>query len=125
MPLQITGRRCDVSKSDRYYIEKKIVRVRRLLDQIDEMVVTFEAGKREYIVEVTVRAGTLHAVSKGVDGTSRSAIDKAIDKVVAQINRAKDKRSGNKMHSPESIRVPAEEEDIEDEGEGDDEEGAA
>lgn len=121
MPLQITGRRCDVSKSDRYYIEKKIVRVRRLLDQIDEMVVTLEVGKRDHIVEVSVRAGTLHAVGKGTDGTSRSAIDKAIDKVVAQISRAKDKRSGNKMHSPESIRIPVEEEAIEEE----DEEGAA
>ena len=98
MPLQITGRHIDVTEEQRSYIEKKIGRLRRHFDQIDELAVIISVNRSEHNVEINFRAGTIHAFTKSTDPKPLAAIDKAIDKLEAQVAKAKDKRWGNKKH---------------------------
>jgi ribosomal subunit interface protein len=104
MPLQITGRHTEVSQSDRDYLERKMPRIRRLFDRIDEMSVVFIAEKLEHLVEINFRAGHIHAFAKGSGATPMAAIDKAVDKLLAKIAKERDKKFGNKMHQGDTIR---------------------
>jgi ribosomal subunit interface protein len=104
MPLQITGRHTEVSQADRDYLERKMPRIRRLFDPIDEMAVVFIAEKLEHVVEINFRARHIHAFAKGSAATSRAAIDKAVDKLLAKIAKERDRKFGNKIHQGETIR---------------------
>lgn len=111
MPLQITGRHTHITERQRSYIEKKVERFRRHFGEIDEFVVTVAAEKREHVVEISLRAGNIHIMSKGSDADSHAAIDKAVDKLEAQVPKAKDKRSGNKKHFGRPLVRSADEEE--------------
>lgn len=99
MAIQITGRHVEVSAQDRKYIEKRITRVAKHIDQVDEVSVVISAEKHSHIVEINFRARTIHAFAKGTDSGIRAAFDKSIDKVELQVTRAKDRMTGNRKHA--------------------------
>lgn len=113
MPLQITGRHVEVSPEDRDYLEKKVPRVRRLFERIDEFAVVFLTEKRDHVVEINFRAGQFHLFTKGSGSTAKAAIDKAMDKLLAQASKARDRKFGNKIHAGETIRAANEVEEPE------------
>lgn len=113
MPLQITGRHTEVSQQDRDYLEKKVPRIQRLFDRIDEFSVVFIAEKKGFVVEINFRAGQIRAFTKGAGETTKAALDVAIERLHAQLAKAREKKFGNKIHSGETIRAaerPEEEE---------------
>jgi putative sigma-54 modulation protein len=100
MPLQITGRHLTVTAQQRNYIEKKLARLRRHFGDIDELAVTIGMEKKRHVVEISFRAGSIQAFTKGADdGNSLVAIDQATDRLEAQVGKARDKRWRDKKHS--------------------------
>lgn len=98
MSLHITGRHLDLPQRAKGYIEKKMVRLERHFDRIDDVAVTVAAEKNSHLAEINFSAGTIHAFTKGAGATPYAAIDKAFDKLEIQITKAKEKRNGNKKH---------------------------
>ncbi len=113
MPLQITGRHTEVSQKDRDYLEKKLPRIRRLCDRIDELAVVFALEKKAHVVEINFRSGTIHVFTKASAETVTAAIDRAVDKVHSQVAKAREKKFGNKIHATKTIRSPVESIDVE------------
>jgi len=98
MPLQITGRHISVTPELRDYIEKKVPRMNRLLDPIDEIQFILSAGKLDHTAEINFRAGTIKTFTKCSNADPKAAIDNAVDTAVLQIRKAMEKRGGNKKH---------------------------
>lgn len=107
MPLQITGRHHDVTETEKAYIEKKVRRIEKHFDRIQEIAFILEAAKVESHVEINFRAGTISAHVKATGETMTAAIDLAMDKLEAQAGKVKDKMKDHK-HGPD-VPPPAEE----------------
>lgn len=105
MPLQITARHLEVTDRDREYLQKKLPRLERICGRLDEVAAVFIAEKKEYIVEINLRAGAIHAFVKGSGESLMAAIDLAVDKLQTQVSKTREKKFGNKMHATESIRI--------------------
>lgn len=99
MAIQITGRHVEVSSRDRKYIEKRITRIAKHIDHVDDVSVVISAEKHSHVAEINFRARTIHAFAKSSDAGIRAAVDKSIDKVELQVTRAKDRMTGNKKHA--------------------------
>lgn len=110
MALNITARHSHISDKQREYIEKKIDRLSRLVDQIDEINFTLDEEKLKHKVEIRFRSHSISAFAKCEDENTYAAIDKAIDKVAQQVNKAKSKRNDKKIHATESLRHPPKDE---------------
>jgi len=101
MQLSITGRNMDVSDTTREYVEKKMQRVERHLPGMTEARVelTIENAKgpeARKVAQITLRSG-----GKLLRGEERSAdlfaaIDEAMEKVMRQVDRLKEKRQERK-----------------------------
>jgi len=94
MQLQITGKNLDTAEWMKTYVEKKLGRLDRYLDTIDDMRVelSYEPTKNadhRQVVQVTLRTGgrILRAEERASD--MRDAIDAVVDKVYRQIVRFK------------------------------------
>lgn len=96
MPLQITGRHMNISVDQRQYIDKKVDRLRRLCSKVDEMSITITHEKLHHEAECTFRAGRISAEATVSAEQPLEAIDLLVDKVEAQIRKAKTKRSDKK-----------------------------
>lgn len=91
MPLQLTGRHMTITDRQREYIDKKVERLRRLLTKIDEMSVTLTKEKIHFEVEGTVRAGRIFVQASETAEQPMEGIDILVDKLEAQIRKAKNK----------------------------------
>lgn len=111
MAFQITARHLDVPDGEKGYIEKKLVRINRHFERVDDVSVTLVAEKIEQVVEINFSAGNIHLFTKGCDPNLRAAIDKAVDKLEGQITRAKNRRNGKKKHGPRKEQIVEEPEE--------------
>jgi putative sigma-54 modulation protein len=93
MKLFVTGRQMDVTPAARQQIEKKLARLERLLNDSAlsaQCVLSHQRGR--VVCELTVHARqdhTMHAI--GRDGDLARAVSMAVDKIVQQAQRLKDR----------------------------------
>ena len=104
MQLSITGRNVDVTDYTREYVEKKMQRVERHLPGMTEARVELASENtkgpdKRNVAQVTLRAGgkILRGEERGAD--LFAAVDMAMEKVVRQVDRFKEKRQGRKRRS--------------------------
>ncbi len=57
MKIIVRGKNIDVTPALRDYVEKKVGKLAKLLDDVTEAVVTLSVEKERHIVEVTVPVG--------------------------------------------------------------------
>lgn len=112
MPLQITGRHMSISDEKRDYIDKKVNRLRRMCPKIDELSFTLTKEKLHIEAEGNFRAGRIVAQAVVSAPGANEAIDALIDKMEAQISKAKAKMAEKKAENPDkaSARSSADEE---------------
>jgi putative sigma-54 modulation protein len=93
MRLSLTGRHVDVTPGLRQLVQRRLVRLQRLLnDSVLSIQVVLTREKRDVRAEVTVHArgdNMLSAVSAGATWTE--AVGDAVEKVVQQASKVKDK----------------------------------
>jgi putative sigma-54 modulation protein len=115
MKLEIIGRNLVVDDRLRTYVERKVTRLAKLLDEPAEVRVTFWTTRHRHAAELHIahRTGVLQATEE-TDGNLREALDRVIDVVVEQARRSHEKqvdkrrREGrNGQRWPVSVLAPA------------------
>lgn len=106
----------DLTAEVREYIDKKIPRLERYLDQIDETridlayVKTAREANCRFVAQITLRGRgfILRAEERAVD--IKPAIDMVLDKIERQIERYKGKKYNNRANVPMEANILMEEE---------------
>jgi putative sigma-54 modulation protein len=96
--LEIFGREFDVTDHIREYVTKKVAKLDRHLDKIDDIRVDLAFVKAarsatdRYVAQMTVRGKGFILRSEERSDDIRTALDAAMEKLSRQIDRFKDKR---------------------------------
>jgi putative sigma-54 modulation protein len=100
MQTTITFKNMDSSDPLKAYVQKKLNKFDRMLDNPGEAHIVLSVQKIRHIVELTLTCDKLNFHAKEESENMYSSIDTLMDKVKAQINRHKEKikrhMSGNK-----------------------------
>jgi putative sigma-54 modulation protein len=91
MRIEVTGRQLEVTSALRSFVEEKISKLKRFIDEIEEVHVILAVEKYRQIAEITVK--TRHFVLTGKEETSDmyTSISQTVDKLEKQAKRTKEK----------------------------------
>lgn len=87
MPVRITGRHVEITKSLRDYIDKKLPRIEKYTDRIQSLEVVVEKDSYNHKVELRMKAGPITINANVQDPELLRAIDLLIDKVERQLSK--------------------------------------
>ncbi len=101
MKISVTFRHMEPTTAIKEYVEKKLAKVKRFLDEPIEANVVLGVEKYRNIAEITLSAGRNVINCQEQTDDIYSAIDKTVDKVERQLKKLKDKvRGKNKGGRP-------------------------
>ncbi|HHV08011.1 MAG TPA: ribosome-associated translation inhibitor RaiA [Firmicutes bacterium] len=89
MKIIVRGKNIDVTPALRDYVEKKVGKLAKLLDDVTEAVVTLSVEKERHIVEVTVPVGGRLLRGEMASGDMYASIDMVMDKLEKQAAKYK------------------------------------
>ncbi len=115
MNIIIKGKQMEVTPRLRQYIERKVLRLSRLVDEETRVEVTVteeqtRSAHDRYCVQLALAggAGSFQPVRSEVSGlNANKALDVALDKVLAQLGRQKDRHTTAVRHRTPPIKVLA------------------
>jgi ribosomal subunit interface protein len=114
MDVVVKSRHCNVSDQFRSYVDEKITRLEKLNDRVIrvEVEVSAERNRRQHDqasrVEITLRTKGPVVRAEAAAEDKTAAFDLAIDKLMAQLRRAADrKRVHHGQHAPQSLHDAA------------------
>ena len=109
MQVSVTFKNMDSSDALRNYIEKKLEKIDKLLDNPAEANVVFSVEKIRHTTEVNLTCDRMSIHATEETGNMYSSVDMVIDKIRVQIDKSKKKLQTKKTSSRESIKTgPAE-----------------
>ena len=112
--LEISGREFEVTDHLRDYVTKKVAKLDRHLDAIDEIRVDLAFVKAarsaadRYVAQMTVRGKGFILRSEERSDDIRTAMDAAMEKLTRQINRFKDKHKNGRGDGKSASEVAPE-----------------
>jgi putative sigma-54 modulation protein len=89
--IHITGRHIEITDSMKDYALEKISKIERFMNRIIDVNVIMDIQKLQHRVEIILKAGSFKITSQASSTDMYVSIDKAIDKLEAQILRYKSK----------------------------------
>ena len=89
--INVTGRHILVTDSMKAYALEKISKIERFMNRIIDVNVLMDIQKLDHQVEIIMRAGNFKIISSASTTDMYASIDKAVDKLEAQILRYKSK----------------------------------
>lgn len=89
--IQITGRHLEITDSMKDYAMEKLSKLERFMNRIIDVNVIMDIQRMNHLVEIIIKAGNLKITSKATTTDMYASIDKAVDKLEAQILRYKSK----------------------------------
>jgi putative sigma-54 modulation protein len=98
MHIRITGRHTEVTPRVRDFIEKKVRRLGRYFEKIQEVSVVLDQVKYRHVVEMVVKAGYITVQSTEENADLLVSFDRVLSKVQRQLKKQKQKLIGNKKH---------------------------
>ncbi len=115
MNIIIKGKQMEVTPRLRQYIERKVQRLSRLVDEETRVEVTVteeqtRSAHDRYCVQLALAggAGGFHPIRSEVSGlNANKALDVALDKVLAQLGRQKDRHTTTVRHGTPPVKVLA------------------
>lgn len=115
MNIIIKGKQMEVTPRLRQYIERKVQRLSRLVDEETRVEVTVteeqtRSAHDRYCVQLALAggAGSLHLIRSEVSGlNANKALDVALGKVLAQLGRHKDRQTTTVRHRTLPVKVLA------------------
>jgi putative sigma-54 modulation protein len=115
MMIETIGRNVVVDDRLRAYVERKVARLKKFLEEPTEMRMTLSATRHRHAAELHVaHRGSVLQATEETDGNLRAAVDQVIDVTVEQARRSHEKlvdkrrREGRNGHRwPESVLEPA------------------
>jgi putative sigma-54 modulation protein len=101
MRLSLTGRHVEVTPSLRQLVTRRLARVERVLnDSVVSAAVVLAIEKRVHNVEITIHARGDHMITgKGAGYGWPQAFSPAVEKVMQQVNKVKEKWVERKRHA--------------------------
>lgn len=89
--IQITGRHIDITPSMKDYAMEKISKIERFINRIIDVTVIMDTQKLDHRVEIILKFGGMKITSNASTTDMYASIDKAVDKLEAQLRRYKSK----------------------------------
>lgn len=89
--IKITGRHVEVTDSMKDYAMEKISKIERFINRIIEVNIIMDIQKLEHRVEIILSFGSMKVTSAASSTDMYASIDKAVDKLAAQLRRYKSK----------------------------------
>ncbi len=114
MNIIIKGKQMEVTPRLRQYIERKVQRLARLVDEETRVEVTVteeqtRSAHDRYCVQLALAGGgSFHLIRSEVSGlNANKALDVALDKVLAQLGRQKDRHTTTVRHRTLPVKILA------------------
>lgn len=108
MIVTVSSRHMEVSPALKAYAEKKVSRLTKYYDRIQEIEVVFDAGKGLMTVEMIVNAEhNKMFVAREESSDAYAGVDACLDKVERQITEHKDRHRNRKHKTGEDKRLLA------------------
>lgn len=94
-----------LSNHDREFITEKVERLKKYFDRIREVSVILDAAKRTAVAEILTFGPQINLRFRSEADDMRTAFEGAINKAERGLNKAKDKRWGDKMHRRRNVTI--------------------
>lgn len=101
--ITITGRNLVVTDSLRDYVFEKIAKIEKFSQRIIDVVVTIDTQKLDHRVDIVAKIDTTKIKSHACTDNMYASIDKAVDKLEAQLKKYKDKLHAHHGKKAEEI----------------------
>ena len=108
MQVSVTFRNMDPQEGIKEYVEKKVQRLKRLLNEPIDIRVVLDSEKFRYQAEVYVSADGLNVIGRHNEEDLRAAVDLVMDKVERQIRDQKGRDRARVRQVSAHVVVPAE-----------------
>jgi putative sigma-54 modulation protein len=110
MQIVIKGKQMEVTPPLRQYVERKVQRLSRLVDTDTRVEVTIteeqtRSARDRYSVQLAISHGS-HPIRSEVSAVNaNTALDRVLDKVLAQLGRQKDRQTSTRRHRTPPVKV--------------------
>ena len=108
MDIITTARHFELTPEIRDYARKRIERLQRYLERVEEVHVVLAAEKHRRLAEVTLHARGTEIVSREESDDMQVSIDRVVDRVERQVKRLNARRNEHKPRRAAEVSVPAE-----------------
>ncbi|MDM7914902.1 MAG: ribosome hibernation-promoting factor, HPF/YfiA family [Candidatus Eisenbacteria bacterium] len=112
MDIITTARRYELTPQLRERVEKRLQKLDRYSDQIQEVHLVLAQEKHRQIAEVTVRANGTDLISRQESHDMLSSIDQVVDRLERQLKKWNTRMRDRKTRKPVPAGVPVEEEEL-------------
>jgi putative sigma-54 modulation protein len=99
--INVTGRTVHVTEPMKAYAIEKVSKIERITDRIIDVVITMDIQREENRVDITLKTGNILINSTANTDNMYASIDKAVDKLQAQVRKYHDK-----MRNHHAIGLP-------------------
>ena len=110
MQIVIKGKQMEITPPLRQYVERKVQRLSRLVDTDTRVEVTIteeqtRSARDRYSVQLAISHGS-HPIHSEVSAVNaNTALDRVLDKVMAQLGRQKDRQTSTRRHRTPPVKV--------------------
>lgn len=105
MQVSVTFKNLDSSDALRSYVQKKLDRIDKLLDNPAEANVVFSVEKIRHTAEINLAGDRLNIHAKEESESMYSSIDMVVDKLKKQLHKNREKLRQRRTHSKDSIKT--------------------
>jgi putative sigma-54 modulation protein len=115
MDIMTTARHFELTPQIREYARKRLEKLQRYLERVDEVHVVLAAEKYRQIAEVTLRTRGTEIVSREESDEMMMSIDRVVDRIERQVKRLNARRKDRKLRRGAEPRAASEPEAAEEE----------
>lgn len=101
--ISITGRHLAVTDSMKDYAMEKVAKLERFTDRIIDVNIIMDVQREMHRVEIILKVGHTKITSQAMTTDMYASIDKAVDKIEAQLRRYKEKLQNH--HAKGSVAI--------------------
>lgn len=109
MNISITFRQMETSDAIKKYVQTKVSRLQKLLQQPMTAKVVLSVQKQLHVAEVQISSGRKRSEARETSEEMYASIDKVVDKLERQISATKGEQVSKKRRSKATVRQPEEE----------------
>lgn len=106
MNISITFRQMETSDAIKKYVQTKVSRLQKLLQQPMTAKVVLSVQKQLHVAEVQISSGRKHSEARETSEEMYASIDKVVDKLERQISATKSEQVSKKRRSKATVRQP-------------------
>jgi putative sigma-54 modulation protein len=103
--VEIKGRHVDVTDAIKNYALDKISKIERFSPRMIEVMVTLDIQKQDQIVDIVMRFDSLRLKVEAISDNLYASIDKAVEKLVIQVRKYKDRMADHHQRSLSDIEM--------------------